>query len=575
MPQLSTFSKDAVEKLENKTLFHMLDEKVDIHPEKEAVVIYSESKERSSLTFGEYKLQSKSLAAAFLDKGLARGDRVAIIAPNCLESALSQMALHRIGANVIILEHRWSLEEYIHELRFLKCKALVCHVGESSSQRNPVLEALQTIMDQPEYQAFKVVVTFGGDVPLDVAKDANIYSYGDLLSLGLSLPLAAVEDIQEKVHFDDPIMTLMTSGSTGRPKAAQMTHASLVNGTKIASCVTGINGESRFFTDSVFSWLSGIKSGLAIAACEGATLVLVPPATHTVQGSTKFFLDVLQKEQCTGGMFFPYVVHDIVTAGTQLRMYDLRHLKTCATGGEPVPQALSKSLLALLPSLKICLYYGATETGISSWQLLHKRNIDSELYGWMNPVPFMEIKIDDGESSTMQPFDTVGEVWVRGPVLFKEYLENAKATVRAKSANGCYKTNDAGIMDKQGRVKVFGRKDDVIRRAASTFYPAALEKILAKNPFVAQVSIVGVPDQRLYEEICACLVLRNGYTLKSIRSELESWCEAKFPPNTDGLSWKPGYFIPFDNIPQTRTGKPDRQALRYMAVKILQLTSQT
>ena len=573
MAQINTFNKNSIEKLENKTIFQMLDENVEKYPEKEAVVVYSESRERSSLSFGEYKLQSKSLAAAFLNKGLTQGDRVALVAPNCLESVLSQMALHRIGANVIILEHRWSLEEYIHELKFLKCNALVCHLGERSGPKNPVLEALQTIMNQPEYQALKAVVTLGRNVPLEVEKDAKIQSYGDLLLLGFSLPLAAVEELQQKVHFDDPVMTLMTSGSTGRPKAAQMTHASLVNGTKIASSVTGINGESRFFTDSVFSWLSGIMSGLAIAACEGATLVSIPPVTRTVQGSTEFLLNVLQKERCTGGMFFPYVVYDIVAVGTQLSRYDLRHLKTCATGGEPVSQALLKRLLALLPSLNICLYYGATETGISSCQLLQKGNIDSELYGWMKPVPYMEIKIADEESSTM-PLDTVGEVCVRGPVLFKEYLENAQATVRAKSPCGWYKTSDAGIMDKQGRLKVFGRKDDAISRAASTFYPTALEKVLAKNPFVAQVVVVGIPDQRLYEEICACVVLKSGYSLKSIQTDLESWCEAKFPPNTDGLSWKPGYFIPFENIPQTRTGKPDRKALKNMAIKMLQLTSQ-
>ena len=126
-----------------------------------------------------------------------------------------------------------------------------------------------------------------------------------------------------------------------------------------------------------------------------------------------------------------------------------------------------------------------------------------------------------------------------------------------------------GEIDGNGRLKILGRKGDRIKRATETYYSAEFESIIAKHCSVAHVIAVGVPDQRLYEEICACVVFKDGQNQDAKLAELESWFEMQCPSNADGLSWKPGYTVSFEKFPGTRSGKPDRLAKRRIAMEKL------
>ena len=161
------------------------------------------------------------------------------------------------------------------------------------------------------------------------------------------------------------------------------------------------------------------------------------------------------------------------------------------------------------------------------------------------------------------------QILVRGPMVFTEYLENQTASSVAFTSDGWYRTKDMGEMDENGRLKILGRKGDRIRRATETYYPADFESFIAKHCSVAEVIVVGVPDQRLYEEICACVVFKDRHKHDAKLAELESWFEMQCPLNADGLSWKPGHIVSFDKFPRTRTGKPDRLAIRRIAMEKL------
>ena len=132
-----------------------------------------------------------------------------------------------------------------------------------------------------------------------------------------------------------------------------------------------------------------------------------------------------------------------------------------------------------------------------------------------------------------------------------------------------------GEMDENGRLKILGRKGDRIRRATETYYPAYFESFIAKHSSVAQVIVIGVPDQRLYEEICACVVFKDGQDQDDSRlAELESWFQMQCPLNAVGLSWKPGHIVSFDKFPRTRSGKPDRLAIRRIAMEKLDIKTE-
>ena len=166
------------------------------------------------------------------------------------------------------------------------------------------------------------------------------------------------------------------------------------------------------------------------------------------------------------------------------------------------------------------------------------------------------------------------QILVRGPMIFTEYLENTSATSQAMTDDGWYRTSDMGVMDEKGRLKVLGRKGDLIKRATGCYYPAEFERVILQHPLVARVVVIGVPDKRLYEEICACVVLKNCHLEETQKAELEAWYEIEWPSNSDGLSWKPGHTVIFENFPVTRTGKPDRIAIKKIASEKLRIKIQ-
>ena len=556
--------------LEYRTLVQLLDNRTSEHPGKEAFVLYDESRERSCLTFGEWQAKSQALAAALLDKGLVRGDRVALMSPNSIEFVVSLLALYRIGANVIAIEQESSEGEIVDRLMSLKCTGLVCFLHENEARRKPLTKAILSVFAEGEAladrPAFKAVVTFGSHAEWDYQTD-HIHEYGELLRLGSSLEMSILNRAQDKVQFDDPALVLLTSGSTGRPKVCQFTHHALVNG-----CYMGYSIDTRVFGFSPFTWVPGM-GGLCSTIATGATAIMVPPAMIIRQRATEFTLDILSKEKCTDAPIAVYLMHDIVTNQSLLGKYDLSCLRSLSTGGQPVPLELMKSFLGLFPRLTMTTGYGATETfSFVSVQTFCGSNIGPDEYGWMEVVPGTEVKIVDPEDCVI-PLGKVGEINVRGPMIFLERLDKSEEPWQSKSRTGWWRSCDMGKMDDKGRIKIFGRKGDAINRAGDTLYPAEFEKVLAEHPSIARVTVVGVPDKRLTEETCACVILKESGDEKSKRAELEAWYEQQWPPNPDGLSGKPGYTIFLEKFPLTRTRKTDRAELRKIAVMKLGIKS--
>ena len=125
------------------------------------------------------------------------------------------------------------------------------------------------------------------------------------------------------------------------------------------------------------------------------------------------------------------------------------------------------------------------------------------------------------------------------------------------------------VVDEKRRLKVLGRKTNLIKRTTENCFPAEFEGILAENPLVARVVVVSVPDKRLFEEICACVILKESEDKLAAAAELKDWYDLQWPANADGLSWKPGYTLTFEKFPVTRTGKPDRMEIRRIAMERL------
>ncbi|KAK3735624.1 hypothetical protein QZH41_007401 [Actinostola sp. cb2023] len=375
---------------------------------------------------------------------------------------------------------------------------------------------------------------------------------------------------QSQVQFDDLAVVTLTSGSTGEPKAVVRTHHCIVNSALMSSKFGfGIDydpdskqSEDRLFSDRPFYWGGGLIP-IQIALSTGCTLLTAPPIKTVKECDIEFLLNLLQNERCTSTLLMAYLVVDIANYSGQMN-YDLSCLKAALTAGQPISNHILEQVRSVAPNCKLIKGYGMTECMSIASQVLGQQEGEEGL----ELLCLNELKIVD-ENIQVLPVGQLGEICLRSPSAFLEYLSNPDATSKTISRTGWVHTDDIGKMNSRGRLTITGRKDDMIKRATVKIFPAEVEKVLTKYDDVKDASVVGVPDVRLYEELCACIIPKKGSALESDMADFEKWMSQIFTPDEQGLTLKPKYVLLVDDFPKTKTGKLDRRALRITAAKKL------
>ncbi|XP_013378791.1 acyl-CoA synthetase family member 2, mitochondrial [Lingula anatina] len=548
---------------------HYLDRGVKVHPEREAAVIYKSDGERTRLTFKQYQSQSIKLAAGLLRSGLTHGDRVLLVAPNSLEFIVIQMACARIGVFLLLLKFGASSEEVLQELTYYKCQAIMVQSCESRpGYAQGVVKALQQ-KDQGQgvESVLAVCVSFGGG--------QNTISYDAVMGPNPNHISAeekdAVATAQSRVQMEDLLLGMMTSGSTGRPKAVTMTHFQFIQATFTAAEITRLEDGSRLLNERPFTWAGGVGFGINFMAVTGITLVSMDPEISVKKADTDLVKKILQDERCTHLLAMPYMMYDFISS-KDFHSYDLSHLKYAITGGQPILQESAVSFVEKNPSLTLVQVFGSAEFILTFRQMTNSSNVKRPDFGFLTICSGVEAKVVD-DNDRLVPKGTVGELCVRGPSVFSGYLDNPEATARALTPLRWYKTGDMMVMNDQGQVRFVGRKSDIIKRATVKVQPAEVEEVLVRHPKIVQAYVVGVPDARFYEELCACVQFHDDANpVEEQLQELETWCGESFLPGPDGLTLAPRYFLAFQNFPRTGNGKINRRELRAMAVKRLELS---
>ncbi|KAK3746027.1 hypothetical protein QZH41_003241 [Actinostola sp. cb2023] len=562
MATMSYIHKPALEPLEHRTIIQLFDTHANRDPEREVFVLYDKFGQRSSYTFKQIQQQSLRLAASFLRIGWKKGERIAIQAPSGIEFLLSYMALNRIGALSILLPQGIPIEETIGFLNRYKCQGVILFVSKYVQLRGEHVADLKKTIEES-----KVVM-------IDTAKHSQVLDNGcsrfsNLLMTG-ETDFSKVLERQSQVQFDDLAVVTLTSGSTGEPKGVVRTHHCIVNNTLMASKFEfGIDYDpynkhsvDRLFSDRPFYWVGGLVP-IQIALSTGCTLLTAPAIKTMKECDIEFLLKLLQNEGCTSALLMPYLVVDIANYSGQMN-YDLSFLKVAVTVGQPISNHLFEKVRSVAPNCKLIKVYGKTECVSVALEVLGEQEGEEGL----ELVCLNELKIVD-ENIQVLPVGQVGEICVRSPSDFVEYLFNPDATSKTISRTGWVHTGDLGKINSRGRITITGRKDDMIKRATVKIFPAEVEKVLTKYDDVKDASVVGVPDVRLYEELCACIIPKKGSALESDMSEFEKWMSQTFTPDEQGLTLKPKYVLLVDDFPKTKTGKLDRRALKITAAKKL------
>lgn len=491
-----------------------------------------------------------ALAAGLYALGLVSGERIGILSPNTAEWVVTQFASARIGAILVNINPAYSERELRFALDKTACAILVT---ASRFKTSDYLDMIGKLV--PELGNNRGEQLRSANLPalrhVIVLGDALIpgaHRYQDVLRRDDDDLAARVREVQDKLQFDDPVNIQFTSGTTGTPKAATLSHHNIVNNALLVARTMELGSKDRLCIPVPMYHCFGMVLGALCCVAAGATMVL--PSKGFDAGAV---LAAVGMERCTAlhgvpTMFIAELEHADFPAT------DLSSLRTGIIAGAPCSVELMKRLIGEMHLEQITIAYGMTETGPVSFQTSVHDPLDRRVTTVGRVLPHTEVKIVDADNRVValgQP----GELLTRGYCVMAGYWGDLEKSAEAIDAARWIRSGDIATLDEQGYCQIVGRIKDMLIRGGENIYPREIEEFLFTHPKVEDVQVIGVPDERFGEEICACIRLRPGVSASA--DEIREFCKGHI------AHFKiPRYVTFVDDYPMTVTGKVQKFRLR-------------
>lgn len=494
-------------------------------------------------TYREFSDRVTGLARGLLAAGVATGDRVGIWAPNCAEWTLTQYATARIGAILVNINPSYRTHELEYVLNQAGISFLVAASEFRSSNYAQMIEEVRG-----ECPGLREVVLIGTG------------SWDALVSRAEEVPAERVAQIQSGLHPDDPINIQYTSGTTGFPKGATLSHRNILNNGFFVGELCRYTEQDRVCIPVPFYHCFGMVMGNLACTTHGAAMVI--PAAGFDPAAT---LLATQDEGCTS----LYGVPTMFIAEWSLpdfERYDLSTVRTGIMAGSPCPAEMMKKLIASgIEEMTIC--YGMTETSPVSTQTRTDDSFERKVNTVGGVHPHLEIKVVDPLSGETLPRGQAGEFCTKGYSVMLGYWEQPDKTAEVLQ-DGWMHTGDIAVMDEHGYVQITGRIKDMVIRGGENIYPREIEEFLYTHPDVLDAQVVGVPDAKYGEELCAWIRMREGAT------PLTAEAVREFATGKLAHYKIPRYVHIVDEFPMTVTGKVRKVEMREKSVAELGLAGQ-
>ena len=437
-------------------------------------------------TYRELWEQVDVAARALLARGVRKGDRVGIWAPNRYEWVVIQFATARIGAILVNINPAYQLSELGYTLAQSGVSFLVLASGFRQSDYVALLDQVRP--QCPELRE---------SVVLDREWDS-------FLASGAQVSEATLADCEATLQFDDPINIQYTSGTTGRPKGATLSHHNILNNAWFTGRALRYTENDRVCIPVPFYHCFGMVLGNLCCVTHGACMV-VPSESF----EPRAVLQTVQEERCTSlyGVPTMFIAESEVADFDQ---FDLRSLRTGIMAGAPCPVELMKLVQTRMHLPEITIACGMTETSPLSTQTLPDDSLEKRVTTVGRAQAHVEIKIIDPVTGAIVPRGTPGEQCTRGYLVMLGYWNDEAATREAIDAAGWMHSGDLAVMDDDGYVRIVGRLKDLIIRGGENIYPREIEECLHALPAVSQAQVIGVPSRKYGEEVMAWVKLRDG-----------------------------------------------------------------
>jgi len=502
-----------------------------------------------TLSFRSLADAAAQAARAFMAAGLQPGDRVGVWAPNIHEWVVAALGIQCAGGVLVPLNTRMKGREVGYILEKSGAR-LLCTVDEFLGNRYVDLlrsgcgaaTAERPVADLPVLER---IVLLRGTAP-------RCDSWNDFLAAGDAVTPAAAAERSAAVRPDDVADILFTSGTTGKPKGVMCTHAQNLRCFEVWSDVVGLRADDRYLIVNPYFHSFGYKSGWLACLIRGATN-LPHPVFDVPQVLARIARD---RVSVLPG---PPTLYQMILAHPERASFDLSSLRLVVTGAAVIPVELIHRMRRELALETIITAYGLTEsTGVVS---MCRPEDDPETIASTSgrAIPDVEVRCVDGTGSEV-PRGDAGEIVVRGYNVMLGYFDDPAATAEAIDADGWLHTGDVGIMDARGYLRITDRLKDMFITGGFNCYPAEIESILLGCPGVAQVAVIGIPDERLGEVAMAFVVSSPAASMAPTPESVIAWSRENMA----------NYKVPrrvaiVDALPMNATGKVTKFVLRDQA----------
>jgi fatty-acyl-CoA synthase len=406
-----------------------------------------------------------------------------------------------------------------------------------------------------KYPMLRSVVAIKGDAP------PGLLSWSDMVAAGSQIADQELARVSSALSPEQPINIQYTSGTTGFPKAAMLSHRNLLlNAYYVGGCQK-FTEQDRLCIPVPFYHCFGCVLGTLACAVYCTTKII--PAEYFQPTPT---LDAIEKERATA----VYGVPTMYIAQLQDPSFAGRKLTTLRTGimsGAPCPIEVMRQVIDKMGPQEITIAYGQTEASPVITQTRTNDPLELRVETVGRPLPGVEVKIAAPGSGDDLPDNEQGELCTRGHVVMLGYYNNPEATRAAIDADGWLHTGDLAVRLPSGYYKITGRLKDMVIRGGENIYPREIEEFLFTHPAVEQVSVVGVPDAKYGEELCAWIKLKAGQS--ATVEDIRDFCRRQL------AHYKVPRYVKFvESFPQTVTGKIQKFKIRDLMKDELGLAEQ-
>jgi fatty-acyl-CoA synthase len=482
------------------------------------------------------------LARGLLAAGIAKGDRVGIWAPNCAEWTIVQFATAKIGAVLVNVNPAYRTHEFAYVANQSGMRLLMAASSHRSSDYRAMVR--ETAHEIPTLERVVYIDSDG---------------WRALNDEGRNLPPSAVRERMATLDPFDPINLQYTSGTTGFPKGATLSHRNILNNGYFVTETIGLSAEDRLCIPVPFYHCFGMVMANLGCTTHGATMVIPGPAFDPATT-----LRAVQDERCTA----VYGVPTMFIAEQSLpdfADYDLSSLRTGIMAGAVCPVEVMKRCVNEMHMGEVSIAYGMTETSPVSCQTRVEDDLERRTSTIGRAAPHVEIKVIDPATGRTVPRGEAGEFCTRGYSVMLGYWDEPEKTAEAIDDEGWMHTGDLAVMREDGYCNIVGRIKDLVIRGGENIYPREVEEFLYTHPDVEDVQVVGVPDERYGEELCAWVRMRAGAQPLDAAA-VRSYAEGRL------AHYKiPRYVLVVEDFPMTVTGKVRKVEMRERSAEILGL----